>query len=70
VPRAALQPRLELGSIEIYCKQPPYIHAAFKSLCVADMQELRKHLLTLGIFCLAVRATPYLLQAAHSRSSY
>jgi hypothetical protein len=33
-------------------------------------KELRKHLLTLGIFCLAVRATPYLLQAAHSRSSY
>lgn len=33
------------------------------------MQELRKHLLALGVFCLAVRATPYLLQAAHNHSS-
>lgn len=32
-------------------------------------KELRKHLFALGVFCLAVRATPYLLQAVHNRSS-
>jgi len=32
-------------------------------------QELRKHLLALGAFCLAVRATPYLLQAVYSKGS-